>query len=612
MCGLFFRYSNRYTNIIHDTCSTEALNALLHRGPDDKQIVIDNAATIGHTRLSILDVSDSRQPMRSPDKRYVLAFNGEIYNFRELRNSLSEEWVFHTEGDTEVLLAGLILRGEKFISSLEGMWAFAFWDTLTDTLLLSRDRLGKKPLYYTQIGREFFAASELPALRKICERYWQQDLDSVADYFRYGYYLPGYTMWEGVREVLPAHNLRWRPGDPPSQHQYWYLVPRAGSSNREIDDEYLTSTLESAVKKRLVADVEIGAFLSGGIDSSLLCALAQRQMHTPLKTYTASFNDSAYDEAPFAGLIANFLGTNHHIARFPEFNPKDLTSLLANHVGQAFSDSSLLPTSLVSKAASTEVKVVLSGDGADELFGGYQRYQARIILRWYTRLPAALRTLGENLIRALPEPSAHHSRSLLKKSHLFLDMVSRYGAEQPYIAPLMFSTEQYARLFPDLKSRGHVAPGLTPDCELSDLQRMLYADTLIYLPQDILLKVDRASMAYGLETRSPFLDHSLVELAFTKNSSSHLGIGSGKRWLRRAFKNTLPKAVWNRRKQGFAVPIHQWFRGPLSEAFREKIVNSNSAYWNSDEAKKLFDEHLSGKRDHGYRLWLLFVYSHFC
>ncbi|WP_431475351.1 asparagine synthase (glutamine-hydrolyzing) [Marinobacter sp. KM021] len=606
MCGIVFFYANQLGSHTAKERITYSLDALAHRGPDACTTIEAAPAHFAHARLAIVDLTDSNQPMQSPDGRYTLIFNGEIYNHYRLRDQLSGKWKFQTQGDTEVLLAGLIEKGIRFLPELEGMWAFALWDSTKRELLLSRDRMGKKPLFYFREGDQFSCGSELPSLRFLATNPWQEDLDSTADYFRYGYPLPGYTAWKDVFEVLPGHWLKWSPGSAPTEEPYWQL-PLPGRGNSAFSDEDLRYQLGEAVRKRLVADVEVGAFLSGGIDSSIICALAQHQMSQKLKTYTIGFTESAFDETKFAAQVAHHIGTEHHSEIFSDWEESKLEALLSKHVGQPFADASLLPTALVSQLAARDVKVALSGDGADELFGGYQRYQARIILRWYTRLPLSLRSGVERAIRALPEPTAHHSRSLLKKAYLFSDIAQRHQSEKPYTAPLMFDSNHFASLFPELVGRGHTPRNLKDQTELDDLQQMLYRDSLIYLPQDIHTKVDRASMAASLETRAPFMDHKVVELAFSRPANKHLRIGSGKLWLRSAFNDLLPDSIWKRRKQGFGVPLHDWFRGKLGVRL-ESCLMASMAPINKNVAMQLIQQHQSGKRDHGYRLWMLYVY----
>jgi asparagine synthase (glutamine-hydrolysing) len=604
MCGLAFLYDR--SNDDGAIRVQKSIGLLQHRGPDESNVLSKGNASLGHARLSIIDLSGSRQPMQSPDGRYVLIYNGEIYNFSELKESLEIRWRFSTHGDTEVLLAGLILEGESFISRLEGMWAFVLWDSLTESLLMSRDRMGKKPLFYTIDAQGISCASELPALRVMAYRSWSEDVDSTADYFRFGYFLPGYTAWKGVLEVLPGHWVRWSSKNKIEQRSYWQL-PCPNDAMGKPNREDFINVLDAAVRKRLIADVEVGAFLSGGVDSSLICALAQSKMTQRLKTYTIGFADQAFDERKYADMMAQYIGTNHRDKELSEWDESRLELLLDEHLGQPFADSSLLPTSLVSELASHDVKVALTGDGGDELFGGYQRYQARIILRWYTRLPIKLRKYAETALRKLPEPRDHHSRSLIKKVHLFLDVVARLEDETPYIAPVMFHSNAYAELFPGLVKCGQKPPGLLEETVQDDLQRMLYADALVYLPQDILVKVDRASMAHSVETRAPLLDHKVVEMAFSIPADEHCTLGNGKRWLKQVYGDMLPSAIWTRRKQGFAVPIHRWFREGLNRKL-EHLLNAAPEHVRPSSVRKLLNEHIKGDRDHGYRLWMIYVY----
>ncbi len=544
--------------------------------------------------------------MQDPSSRYTLSYNGEIYNYRELRKQLTGRWSFTSNGDTEVLLAGLITEGADFLSRIEGMWAFVLWDKIERRLQLARDRMGKKPLFY-QVGSTGIAcASELPALNRLIGHPWQEDLNSTADYLRYGYYLPGTTAYRNVHEVLPGHHLNWSPDTGIQSDPYWQLSINSFQGTKAQGRELIRKKLIAAVKKRLVADVEVGAFLSGGVDSSLITAIMAKHHNLRPKTFTIGFSDAAFDERSFARTIADRYHTEHFEETLPGINSDLLRPLLFDHIGQPFADSSILPTALVSRLASKHVKVALSGDGGDELFCGYQRYQARAIMRWYTRIPASLRGQAARLIKSLPEPMSHHSRSILKKAHLFLDIAARQDAETPYIAPVMYSGAEFRSLVPELAQRGH-SPLLANDCKLEDIHRMMFADALVYLPQDILCKVDRASMAYSLETRAPFLDREVVELAFSFPRHWHRRGFTGKRMLRESLCGLLPRSTWARKKQGFAVPIHAWFRGDLGDELVQMLARTPAPFQQS-LVEKLLDNHRKRIRDHGYRLWNIYIY----
>lgn len=607
MCGLVFVYNDDVDTAVLAGRVRAATRRISHRGPDGEGLEAGTSWAIGHRRLAIIDIEGSPQPMTDPGRRYWLVFNGEIYNYRELRQGLDRDWGFRTRGDTEVVLAGLVLRGLSFLREMEGMWALALWDSVECRLTLCRDRMGKKPLYY-QAGQHAVAcASELPALAEVAVGPWAEDIDSTADFLRYGFYLPGTTAYQDVKEVLPGRVLSWSPRTGCTESSYWQLRVGGYAGTRADAATTLRELLVSAVRRRLVADVEVGAFLSGGVDSSLVVGIMARELGVHPKTFTIGFDDRSYDEREFARLVSGQFGTTHFEAKLEHWDSAELTGLVLDHVGQPFGDSSLLPTAAVSRIAASKVKVVLSGDGGDELFSGYQRYLARTFLRWYTRLPVQVRAKGERLLSRLPEPMAHHSHSLLKKAHLFSDISARQRAETPYVAPVQYSLQQFRHLAPELSERGHSLPGIPQTTEEDDITRMMTADALVYLPQDILTKVDRATMAHSLEARAPFLDRQVVELAFSLPRAWHRERFEGKRMLRAAFPDLLPSVIWKRRKQGFAVPVHAWFRGEMGASLHSHLEQSGLPV-QTQAVRDLLREHRSGRRDHGYRLWTLYTY----
>jgi len=607
MCGISFIHHAGISQDALREQMRQSLERMHHRGPDDSGLINDMAWAIGHRRLSIIDLRTSKQPMQDQSKRYCLAYNGETYNFRALRQNLATDWDFRTAGDTEVVMAGLILEGPAFLQKMQGMWALCLWDRQEQQLLLARDRIGKKPLYYESDTRRFACASEINALLALSPGYREEDIDSAADYLRYGYFLPGTTIYKGMNEVLPGHWLRWSPGKQPTQQTYWTLPIGRFTGSRAEAGHIMKEKLTAAIERRLVADVEVGAFLSGGIDSSLIVALLGTELETRPKTFSIGFSDRDFDERPYARMVADRYGTDHHEDCVTVDDADILTGLVLNHVGQPFADSSLLPSSFVARLASRHIKVALSGDGADEIFSGYQRYHSRTLMRWYTRLPSHIRRQTARLIRALPEPTAHHSRSLLKKAHLFLDIEQRLRDETPYIAPLMYSSDDFKQLAPGLADRGHPPPSLPRVTEPDDIQTMMAADALVYLPQDNLLKVDRASMAHSLEVRSPFVDHDVVEFAFSLPRAWHRSGMTGKNMLRRYFASLLPPALWRRRKQGFAVPVHAWFRQGMETRLRQ-CLRETDAPVSPAFVERLIVEHQRGRRDHGYRLWSIYIY----
>ncbi len=601
MCGLVFTLQKQKHEQALAKLGNQAMQALKHRGPDAKGQQQGDGWLMGHQRLSVLDLQASQQPMSDPSGRFSLAYNGEIYNHASLRARLCQHWSFQTMGDTEVLLAGLLLEGETFQQQLNGMWAFALWDRLEQKLLLGRDRFGKKPLYYQQTRTAFSCASELPALRCLALSSWQEDLHSTADYLRYGFPLPSYTMYEQVFEVLPGHSLTWQLGQDCRQQAYWQLTPAIASSTEKQAIEALQDDLSDAVHMRMHADVAVGAFLSGGIDSSLILSLMSD--HAPaVQSFTIGFQEKSYDERAYARIMAKQCHSHHHEQCLSMHDPTSLLSLLDQHLGQPFADVSLFPTAAVSRLTAQHVKVALSGDGADELFSGYQRYTAMSLLRWYSRLPRLLRRGIKTFVQAFPEPSVHHSASFLKKAHLFLATAER---QQTYIAPSLYDDADFQNMFPHLHGLGHTLYGMPDCCEPDDIHSMMLRDVAVYLPQDILCKVDRAAMASSLEVRSPFLDYRLVEKAFSLPISAHRHGLQGKRLLKKAFSSRLPAAIWKRRKQGFSVPVHLWFRQGLGDELAVYLQGANAM---KKTGQHLLLEHQQGKRDHGLRLWNLYAY----
>ncbi|MEN8128860.1 MAG: asparagine synthase (glutamine-hydrolyzing) [Pseudomonadota bacterium] len=607
MCGLIFQYRKDGGGGKYKDKIRRALSKMAHRGPDDEGIIDIGNVVIAHRRLAVIDLQASRQPMCDPSRRYFLTYNGEIYNFKELKNRLKSHWDFKTSGDTEVILAGLICLGWSFLDLMEGMWALAFWDNYSERLLISRDRMGKKPLYFKAWQGGFVTASELPALKSLIDTPLEEDIDSTADYLRYGYYLPGTTAYRDVKEVLPGHLLTWSPGKQIKMNRYWSLKINGFRGSIDKAQEKLRETMILAVKRRMVADVEVAAFLSGGIDSSLVTAIMAKYCGVSPKTFTIGFSEVSFDERRYARKVAAILHTEHYEDCLKKWDAEELKRLITEHIGQPFADSSMLPTAMVSKLAAQRVKVALSGDGGDELFSGYQRYQARAILRWYTRLPLMFRRNLAKLIKALPEPMAHHSHSLLKKAYLFLDVTDRLETETPYIAPVMYSSAVFERLAPELSNRGHSPPCIPAEAQLDDLQAMMAGDALVYLPQDILVKVDRSSMAYSLETRAPFLDRKVIELAFSFPRYWHRRGFKGKRMLHKAFSDLLPRDIWSRRKQGFGVPIHHWFRKGLGEEL-ESLLELNDTPIERKFVRQMLSAHRKRRRDNGYRLWNIYNY----
>jgi asparagine synthase (glutamine-hydrolysing) len=596
-------------------------DAVAHRGPDDVGVWLDEGAGIalGHRRLAILDLSPAgHQPMTSDSGRYVIAFNGEIYNFREIQTELGERNSGrHWRGgsDTEVLLAAISYWGVRdTLSRLNGMFAFAVWDRDTRTLTLARDRMGEKPLYYGTSRGIFLFGSELKALRAHPEFESSLDLDALTSMLRYDYITAPHSIWNGISKLQAGHYLEITSGGQciGIQTPYWSLADCAilGSARPLIEGPELVSQLESlltdAVSKRMVADVPVGAFLSGGIDSSLIVAVMQAQSSRPTQTFTIGFEDRQFDEAPQAKAVAAHLGTQHTELYVTAKDAFDIIPRLPTIWDEPFGDSSQIPTYLVSALSRRSVAVVLSGDGADELFGGYSRFQ-EMGRAWESlrHLPMPARSWLAHLIgigsRNASVPGViGRAANILHSGEfeaLYRWRVSRVEHPESLVLGNSHESSSSFGSIPFLSKPG---------------EKMLYADTLTYLPEDILTKVDRASMAVGLEARAPFLDHRIVEFSWKLPMSQKLRGDTGKAILRSLGSSYLPSEVMNRPKQGFCLPVASWLRGPL-RSWAEDLLGEQSlsrqAILNVPAVRALWHDHLSGKRRHERILWNLLMFQ---
>ena len=601
MCGILFAYEKDQTEDFQSR-GKRALAAMKHRGPDSQNLIYDNAWQIGQTRLSIIDIVNSKQPMSTDDGRYVISFNGEIYNYKELRHELEPQWVFRSNGDTEVLLAGLTLYGTKYIEKLDGMWAFVFWDKKQHKVIASRDRFGKKPIYYHATSSQIYIASELSALQILVPVKLTQNSKSVTFFLKYGVVPPGSTIYSEICEVKPAHTMIWNLGASAVHSRYWRLPTRRNRSCGPETHERIRELLLKSVRKRLIADVEVGSFLSGGIDSSIITYLASNEYHGTLKTFNIKFSDSGFDESYYARLVAAHLNTDHHEYTVDKLSPDHLSALIQNNIGQPFGDPSLLPTAHLCQTAAAELKVALSGDGADEVFSGYQRYQAKVLLSWYKHLPMTVREHLSKVVALIPDSYSHHSKSLAKKVKLFSNLAASQEFNNNYIAPIIISDDILIDLLSDYNLPNK------PACDqIKSLEEVMYQDMVFYLPQDILTKVDRASMAYSLEVRSPFLDKDLVEFIFQLDIKCLRGVFSGKKILRDAYKNKLPSPIFNRKKQGFSSPIYSWFLSATGDEMLD-LAGILVSPINKDILEKLLSQHRSGKLDLSLQLWNIYSY----
>ncbi|EKV25913.1 Asparagine synthetase [Caenispirillum salinarum AK4] len=604
-------------------------DTLVHRGPDSSGTWADDDAGIalGHRRLAIVDLSPGgHQPMVSADGRWVICYNGEVYNFTDLRAELEAQGcVFRGHSDTEVIVESIARHGvDATVDRLIGMFAFALWDRETRSLTLVRDRVGVKPLYWSVQRGVLLFGSELKALR--AHPAWAAQLDpEAADALVRFSYIPGETtIYKGVHKLRPGHMLTVRAGEEPRLSCYWSLadVVRARAADRFAGTEaeavdQLDALLRDAVSRRMVADVPLGAFLSGGIDSSTVVAHMQAASNRPVRTFSIGFNEEGYDEAVHAKAVARHLGTDHTELYLDSAAALDVIPRLPAMFDEPFADSSQLPTYLVAAMTREHVTVALSGDGGDELFGGYPRYFVTDALwRKIGRLPGGLRALGGRGLQCLPPRAWDRILSALplkgmparpgEKVHRVARVLGMPGGDALY-EHIMTQWTGGRTLVP--QARGAV--GLGYDGALSDVlpdfvERMQVHDAVTYLPDDIMTKVDRTTMAVSLEAREPLLDHRLVEFAWTLPRHFKIRGGDGKWLLRQALYRYVPRDMVERPKMGFSIPLESWLRGPLrewAEALLDPAALSAEDLFDPAAVRSLWDDHQNGRRNHSTVLW---------
>ncbi|MCD6048115.1 MAG: asparagine synthetase [Gammaproteobacteria bacterium] len=586
---------------------------LAHGGPDDRGIWHDDYVAFGHRRLAIIDLSPlGHQPMLSASGRYVIIFNGEIYNFKILRAELeAKTYQFKGHSDTEVVLAAIEAWGfAKTLEKLNGMFAIALWDRQEKKLYLARDRFGEKPLYYGIVNGALIFASELKAICLYPGFQKRINQEALQLLLRYAYIQAPYSIYEGIYKLESGHYLVVDDKLKLQKHCYWSAVEAALQARRceiklsfqEAVDELEGQLIES-IRNRCISDVPLGAFLSGGIDSSIIVALMQKLSNKPVQTFSIGFDQKEYNEAPFAKAVAEHLQTDHHEFYVSEQDALDVIPKLATIYDEPFADSSQIPTYLISSLAKKRVTVVLTGDAGDEIFGGYGRYFTAQRFKALYSLPPLLRRTGAKFIRHFPwqclGQNVHRANKLAwilenadKSNSLYQSLIS-----QNYEAELYLSHEQ-------LKSIDFEAyQGLT------DTEHMMLWDTISYLPGDILTKVDRASMAVALETRIPFLDHKIFEFAWSLPADYKVREGSGKRLLKALLARYVPKQLVDRPKVGFGIPIHHWLRGPLREWGEDLIADmQNQDIINVQMVKKAWSKHFAGE-DTGYLLWNILMFQ---
>lgn len=642
MCGFagLLDPRGRRTAVDLEAVSTAMSEALRHRGPDDGGVWVDETAglALGSRRLAIVDLtSDGHQPMASRNGRFVVAYNGEIYNHVELRERLEAKGRhFRGHSDTEVLVEAVDEWGlHEALQRFNGMFAFALWDRHDRTVHLARDRIGEKPLYYGWVAGTLLFGSELKALRELPGFDAEVDRQALAAFLKVGYVPAPLCIYEGLRQVEPgcsvAFDVHATPGSTGLSRRYWsaFEVAAAGTADPLTGDHavlvgQLEDLLGDATRLRLRADVEVGAFLSGGIDSSLIVALMASRSASDVRTFTVGFDDVAYDESSYAAAVAGHLGTCHTELRLSSGDAASTIPDLPRLYDEPFADSSQIPTFLVSRLAGRHVKVALSGDGGDELFGGYNRHAwgARV---WAvaSKVPLPARRAASALLESVPPsgwdrafaaagpllPPGAKVRNPGIKVHKLAsalpaanpaDLYDRLASAWPHPERLLVDpvTDRWAP---------HAAP------DLGDMaSQMMFQDLVGYLPGDILVKLDRAAMGVSLESRVPFLDHRVVELAWRMPAEVKIRAGTGKWILRQVLRRHVPEELFDRPKAGFGLPIGAWLRGPLREWAGDMMSPSAlkaGGFLRSEPVQSAWREHLAGGRDLEARLWPILMFQ---
>ena len=582
-----------------------------YRGPDDSGYYVDGRCALGMRRLSIIDLAGGHQPIPNEDRSLWVVYNGEVYNYRELRRDLEGRGHrFSTVSDTETLLHLHEEEGIGGLPKLRGMFAYALWDARREQLLLVRDRFGKKPLYYAHTADGLFFASEIKSLRA-AGLPLSPDSEALKLYFLLGYIPEPYSAYQTVRKLNPGSWLLYRADGSVSRGRYWNMPePESRESagfSPEDSCQRIRETFDEAVRLRLIADVPLGAFLSGGIDSSLVVASMARQSRDPVKTFSIGFEESEYNELKYAAMVASRYGTDHHELMVRP-DSVSLVEKLVHHFDEPFADSSAIPTYLVSEFAAQHVKVALSGDGGDELFAGYTRSLTIQDLLFMDRVPAFLRAGLATLASLLPF-SAYGKN--------YLHMLSRSGPMERYLENNF--SNYYLRkqlLQPEwmLPADYGFLMRMLPDAFLpataDPVSQALYFETAVNLPGDMLVKVDRMSMAASLEVRCPLLDRDLADVAASIPNSWKIREGRGKYLLVKALGDTLPPELLTRQKMGFGVPLDHWFRGALREMLHDHLTGSRfleRGIVSPPFVRQLIEEHRTGRRNHAAWLWSLLM-----
>ena len=617
MCGICGKLYHGEDKKVDKELVRKMAFVLNHRGPDDEGVYVKDNVGLGHKRLSILDLSPAgHQPMTNEDGSIWIVFNGEIYNFLDLRDELQKKGhTFMSRTDTETIIHLYEEKGVECVHDLRGMFAFAIWDERKHRLFCARDRAGKKPLVYAHTKDAFLFASEIKSL--LIDPSIKRDIDSTAlhHFLTYQYIPSPHTGFAGIKKLPPAHILICEKGTITIK-RYWNLSYQKKLHLPSVKDygESFKDVFEEAVKVRLRSDVPLGAFLSGGIDSSLVVAVMSGLMNQPVKTFSIGFKEEQYDETPFARMIAEKYGTEHH-EFVVEPNAIDVLPKLVWYYNEPFADSSAIPTYYVSRMTREHVTVALNGDGGDESFAGYERYLADKLAAYYKCVPRFLR---EGVIRKVIDllPYSTNRKHFIRRLKRFVNGISEIP-ERRYVRWICFfdiemKRDLYTPSFSELTREVDSVDLTVQWYKKSDaehfLDKTLFVDVMSYLPEDLLVKVDIASMANSLEARSPFLDHKVMEFAASLPADLKLRGIETKYLLKHTLSDSVPKEILHRRKMGFGVPLDVWFRKDLKEMAYDLLLDKkciDRGYFQKGAVQRLLDEHVSEQYDHSYRIWAL-------
>lgn len=589
--------------------------AVHHRGPDEEGYYFDQHVALGIQRLKIIDLETGSQPIHNEDKSVWVVLNGEIYNYRELKRQLEDRGhKFYTRSDTETIVHAYEEWGDGFIEHLSGIFGFAIWDTGNQRLLLARDRIGVKPVYFYETKNLLVFGSEIKSLllHPAVER--ALDFEAFNNYLYFAYVPAPLTMFKNIKKLMPGHMLVWQGGKTEIK-QYWDVSYKIENNISEQEAlERLQVVLKNAVKSQIVSDVPLGLFLSGGIDSSILASLMAGIMDRPVTTFSIAYDEGNYNESKYAKQVAEHFRTDHHefVVRPDIF--KELPKII-EHLDEPLANSTALPTIILSKLAKEQVTVVLNGAGGDEIFGGYDKYRRQSFLDWYKKLPEGVRSLMHLAVEKLVPGVGANLKIFKHRAEMIADALNmpldeRYLTWASVISAdcrKMILSEQTEEKFRDvnpLRVKSYFG-----DPDLDAVNKMMYADTKTYLVDDILTMTDKMSMAHGLEIRVPFLDHKVVEFAATLPAGLKVRKGKSKYLLRKLLAQSLPESICDRPKQGFMVPISGWLRQDEYIGFARDILLSQTAkdrgIFNMSGVEKMLVQHQKGEKDHAGAIWAL-------